>query len=124
MVASNICYLAYVLEGRTGSVIRLIRRDNSFRALLKGFVGAVMDVAFCHSRSNLLACLDEGGNLHIWDLDMAKVEASVQKLVCEICLLLFSVVSPIMKEFIYFGYILCLLYFQGNQVINPWISYH
>jgi len=81
MVTSNIDYLAYALEGRMGSVLRLIRRDNSFRALLKGFVGRIMDVSFYHSRSNLLACLDQGGSLHIWDLDKAKSESTAQKLV-------------------------------------------
>ncbi len=59
-------------------MLRLIRRDNTFRALFKGFVGSVMDVAFCHSRSNRLACVDEGGNLYVWDLDKANTEATAQ----------------------------------------------
>lgn len=78
IVASNNSYLSYVLEGRNGFVLRLLHRETNVRALLKGFVGPIVDVAFCHSRSNLLACMDQGGNLYIWDLDMTKEEAQVQ----------------------------------------------
>lgn len=72
IVASNNQYLAYVLEGRNGYVIRLIHNDSNNRVLLKGFVGAILEVSFAHAKSNLLACVDEGGNVHIWDLDRVK----------------------------------------------------
>lgn len=72
IVASNNRYLAYVLEGRSGYVIRLIHNESNNRVLLKGFVGAILDVSFAHASSNLLACIDEGGNVHIWDLDRVK----------------------------------------------------
>ncbi len=74
IVASNNKYLSYVLEGRNGYVLRLIQQETNTRSLLKGFVGAVVDVSFCHANSNLLACVDQGGNLYIWDLDNFKNE--------------------------------------------------
>ena len=46
-------------------------QETKNRALLKNFVGKIVDVAFAHAQSNVLAALDEGGNLHIYDLDMA-----------------------------------------------------
>ena len=78
IVASNNQYLSYVLETRNGYVLRLLRQGTNGRALLKGFVGAVVDVVFCHANSNLLACVDEGGNLYLWDLDLCKDEAQMQ----------------------------------------------
>ena len=78
IVASNSQYLSYVLEGRNGYVLRLIKQEGSGKALLKGFVGAVVDVAFCHAGSNLLACVDQGGNLYIWDFDRLKDENQMQ----------------------------------------------
>lgn len=81
IVASNSKYFSYVLEGRNGYVLRLIQQETNNRALLKGFVGAIVDVAFCHSKSNLLACVDQGGNLYIWDLDKSKEESQMQTLV-------------------------------------------
>lgn len=57
-----------MLEGKSGYVLRLIQPETSNRALLKGFVGAVVDVAFAHRDSSLLACVDEGGNMYLWDL--------------------------------------------------------
>jgi WD40 repeat protein len=77
IVASNNQYLSYVLEGRSGYVLRLIRHGSG-RALLKGFVGAIVDVAFCSPTSNLLACIDQGGNLYIWDLDKLKDVSQMQ----------------------------------------------
>ena len=81
IVASNSQYLAYVLKSRSGYVLRLIQQGTNGRTLLKGFVGAIVDVAFCHATSNLLACVDEGGNLYVWDLDKSKDEAKIPTLV-------------------------------------------
>ena len=78
LVASNNQYLAYILEGRSGYVLRVIQQDTNNRALLKGFVGAIQDVAFAHANSNLLACTDQGGNLHVWDLDKANDFSKIQ----------------------------------------------
>ncbi len=68
IVASNDQYLAYVLEGKSGYVLRVLQPETSNRALLKGFVGGVLDVAFAHRGSSLLAAVDEGGNVYVWDL--------------------------------------------------------
>lgn len=78
IVASNNHYLAYILEGRNGYVLRLIHQGNNSRALLKGFVGAIVDVGFAHANSNLLACVDQGGNLYLWDLDRVQDVAKIQ----------------------------------------------
>ena len=32
-------------------------------------MGGVLDVAFAHHGSNLLAAVDEGGNVYLWDLN-------------------------------------------------------
>ncbi len=53
-------------------MLRLLQPETSNRALLKGFVGGVLDVAFAHRGSSLLAAVDEGGNVYLWDL--SKVE--------------------------------------------------
>ena len=78
LVASNNQYLAYILEGRSGYVLRVIQQDSNNRALLKGFVGAIQDVAFAHTNSNFLACIDQGGNLCVWDLDKATDVSKIQ----------------------------------------------
>ena len=46
-------------------------QETKNRALLKKFVGKVVDVAFACAHTNILAAVDEGGNLHVYDLDMA-----------------------------------------------------
>ena len=78
IVASNRQYLVYVLEGRNGHVLRLIQQETNNRALLKGFVGAILDVSFAHANSNLLACVDQGGNVYIWDLDRTQDVSKIQ----------------------------------------------
>ena len=71
MVAYNQHYVAYILEGRSGYVLRLIHQQTNSRTLLKGFTGPLLDVAFAADLSNLLACVDQGGNLFVWDLNRA-----------------------------------------------------
>lgn len=79
MVATNNHYITYILEGRSGYVLRLMHRETNGRTLLKGFTGPVLDVAFAHPTSNLLACVDQGGNLWVWDLDKATELAEAQR---------------------------------------------
>ena len=68
MVAANTNFIAYILEGRSGYVLRVIHRQTNNRALLKGFTGPVLDVGFAPGSSGLLACVDQGGNLFVWNL--------------------------------------------------------
>lgn len=49
-------------------MIRVLRLDSTERTLLKGFTGAVTDLAFAHLDSTLLGCVDEAGNMFIWQL--------------------------------------------------------
>ena len=76
MVASNKDYIAYVLESRTGYVIRVIMRKNKDRTLLKAFVGRVMDISFAHSNSNKFGVVDQGGNVYVYDFDDAGGDVS------------------------------------------------
>lgn len=76
IIASNNQYLAYVLESRAGHVVRIIQQKTKDRTLLKKFVGGVVDIAFAHSDSNMLAAVDEGGNVHVYDLDNAHGDVS------------------------------------------------
>ena len=69
IVASNSHYLAYAVEGLSGNVLRLIHRLTNSRTLLKGFTGSVLDVAFAPGSASLLACVDQGGNLFVWNLN-------------------------------------------------------
>ena len=49
--------------------MRVINRENSSdRVLLKGFEGQVCDVSFNNSNDNILAAVDDHGNLIVWSL--------------------------------------------------------
>lgn len=49
-------------------MIRVLSVGFAERSLLKGFTGAVTDLAFAHLDSSLLGCVDEAGNLMVWQL--------------------------------------------------------
>lgn len=49
-------------------MIRILSVSFGERSLLKGFTGAVTDLAFAHIDSSLLGCVDEAGNLMVWQL--------------------------------------------------------
>lgn len=49
-------------------MIRVLQLGSTERSLLKGFTGAVTDLAFAHLDSTLLGCVDEAGNMFIWQL--------------------------------------------------------
>lgn len=49
-------------------MIRILHLGSAERSLLKGFTGAVTDLAFAHIDSALLGCVDEAGNLMVWQL--------------------------------------------------------
>ncbi|XP_048886559.1 enhancer of mRNA-decapping protein 4-like isoform X1 [Brienomyrus brachyistius] len=62
-------YLAYAIRGANNcAMIRVLSQCTAERTLLKGFTGAVADLAFAHLDSSQLACLDEAGNMFIWQL--------------------------------------------------------
>ena len=60
------------LSSHTGTnnhaMIRVLSLEFNERSLLKGFTGAVTDLAFAHLDSSLLGCVDEAGNLMVWQL--------------------------------------------------------
>ncbi|TRY86657.1 hypothetical protein DNTS_005009 [Danionella cerebrum] len=62
-------YLAYAIRGANNhSMVRVLQLGSTERLLLKGFTGAVTDLAFAHLDSTLLGCVDEAGNMFIWQL--------------------------------------------------------
>ncbi|MBN3311046.1 EDC4 protein, partial [Amia calva] len=70
LIAVSNSYLAYAIRGaNNNAMIRVLSLGTAERTLLKGFTGAVTDLAFAHLNSNQLACLDEAGNLFVWQLE-------------------------------------------------------
>uniref|UniRef100_A0A673HIX2 Enhancer of mRNA-decapping protein 4 n=1 Tax=Sinocyclocheilus rhinocerous TaxID=307959 RepID=A0A673HIX2_9TELE len=69
LIAVSNSYLAYAIRGANNhSMIRVLRLGSTERSLLKGFTGAVTDLAFAHLDSTVLGCVDEAGNMFIWQL--------------------------------------------------------
>lgn len=69
LIAVSNSFLAYAIKGANNhAMIRVLSVGFAERALLKGFTGAVTDLAFAHLDSSLLGCVDEAGNLVVWQL--------------------------------------------------------
>ncbi|XP_077566843.1 enhancer of mRNA-decapping protein 4 [Stigmatopora nigra] len=69
LIAVSNSFMAYAIRGANNqAMIRVLSLGSAERSLLKGFTGAVTDLAFAHLDSPLLACVDEAGNLMIWEL--------------------------------------------------------
>ena len=87
LIASNSQYYAYVVSSRHGYTIRVIQRATKNKALLKNFVGQVVDLSFAHSGSNKLAAVDQAGNVYYYDLEQANGDVEqIEKYVCLIFL--------------------------------------
>ncbi|XP_041046854.1 enhancer of mRNA-decapping protein 4 isoform X3 [Carcharodon carcharias] len=70
LIAVSNQYLAYVIRGANGiGMVRVLSVGMAERTLLKGFTGGVADLSFAHLNSNQLACVDEAGNLFVWQLN-------------------------------------------------------
>ncbi|XP_043937990.1 enhancer of mRNA-decapping protein 4 [Protopterus annectens] len=83
LIAVSNTYVAYAIRGASGSpVVRVISLVTAERILLKGFVGGVADLAFAHLNSDQLACLDEVGNLFVWQLTMKNGKIQETVLAC------------------------------------------
>lgn len=69
LIAVSNSFLAYAIRGANNqAMIRVLSLGSAERSLLKGFTGAVTDLAFAHLDSSLLGCVDEAGNLVVWQL--------------------------------------------------------
>ncbi|XP_077372595.1 enhancer of mRNA-decapping protein 4 [Festucalex cinctus] len=69
LIAVSNSFMAYAIRGANNqAMIRVLSVDTAERSLLKGFTGAVTDLAFAHLDSPLLGCVDEAGNLMVWEL--------------------------------------------------------
>ena len=68
--------------GRNGFVVRVVHQTSGARGLLKDFTGAVVDLSFAHAGSNMLACVDQGGNIHVF-----KVAVEETAVVYPVCVL-------------------------------------
>ncbi|XP_064611108.1 enhancer of mRNA-decapping protein 4-like [Liolophura sinensis] len=62
-------YVAYVLKGKSGGIVRIINSRSAERALLKDFTGRVIDIAFAHTDEVMLAAVDEIGNLFVYEIE-------------------------------------------------------
>uniref|UniRef100_A0A8D3DLP9 Enhancer of mRNA-decapping protein 4 n=1 Tax=Scophthalmus maximus TaxID=52904 RepID=A0A8D3DLP9_SCOMX len=66
LIAVSNSFVAYAIRGANNhAMIRVLSLGSAERSLLKGFTGAVTDLAFAHLDSSLLGCVDEAGNLMI-----------------------------------------------------------
>ncbi|NXM76319.1 EDC4 protein, partial [Serilophus lunatus] len=83
LIAVSNSYLAYAIRAASNgsAMVRVLSISTAERTLLKGFTGAVADLAFAHLNSNQLACLDEAGNLFVWRLAMDKEKIQEEILV-------------------------------------------
>eukprot|EP00066_Takifugu_rubripes_P027975 XP_011617241.1 PREDICTED: enhancer of mRNA-decapping protein 4 isoform X1 [Takifugu rubripes] len=69
LIAVSNAFVAYAIKGANNhAMIRILSVCFAERSLLKGFTGAVTDLAFAHIDSSLLGCVDEAGNLMVWQL--------------------------------------------------------
>ncbi|XP_068169630.1 enhancer of mRNA-decapping protein 4 isoform X2 [Antennarius striatus] len=69
LIAVSSSFVAYAIRGANNhAMIRVLSVGFAERSLLKGFTGAVTDLAFAHLDSSLLGCVDEAGNLMVWQL--------------------------------------------------------
>ncbi|XP_056137457.1 enhancer of mRNA-decapping protein 4 isoform X2 [Lampris incognitus] len=69
LIAVSNSFLAYAIRGANNhAMIRVLSLVLAERSLLKGFTGAVTDLGFAHLDSSLLGCVDEAGNLVVWQL--------------------------------------------------------
>ncbi|CAN9499445.1 unnamed protein product [Ophioblennius macclurei] len=69
LIAVSNAFLAYAIRGAANNaMIRVLSESFAERTLLKGFTGGVTDLAFAHLDSSLLGCVDEAGNLMVWQL--------------------------------------------------------
>ncbi|CAJ1057517.1 enhancer of mRNA-decapping protein 4 isoform X3 [Xyrichtys novacula] len=69
LIAVSNSFLAYAIRGANNhAMVRVLNVGSAERSLLKGFTGAVTDLAFAHLDSSLLGCVDEAGNLMVWQL--------------------------------------------------------
>ncbi|KAM9814824.1 enhancer of mRNA-decapping protein 4 isoform 1-T1 [Syngnathus typhle] len=69
LIAVSNSFMAYAIRGANNqAMIRVLSVGSAERCLLKGFTGAVTDLAFAHLDSPLLGCVDEAGNLMVWEL--------------------------------------------------------
>ncbi|XP_061773440.1 enhancer of mRNA-decapping protein 4 isoform X4 [Nerophis ophidion] len=69
LIAVSNSFMAYAIRGANNqAMIRVLSVGTAERSLLKGFTGAVTDLAFAHLDCSLLGCVDEAGNLMVWQL--------------------------------------------------------
>ena len=67
MYSSFVHYIyIYIITGKSGGVVRIINRRTAERALLKDFIGRVIDIAFAHTDDILIGAVDEIGNLMVY----------------------------------------------------------
>jgi len=56
------------ISGKAGGNVRVYNRKTAERALLKGFVGRIVDISFAFTSSVVLGIVDEVGGVYIYDI--------------------------------------------------------
>uniref|UniRef100_A0A7N6B5X5 Enhancer of mRNA-decapping protein 4 n=1 Tax=Anabas testudineus TaxID=64144 RepID=A0A7N6B5X5_ANATE len=80
LIAVSNSFLAYAIRGANNhAMIRVLSLGFAERSLLKGFTGAVTDLAFAHLDSSLLGCVDEAGNLMVWQLTCNQIVVHIRR---------------------------------------------
>ena len=69
LVCENDNFLAYILHGKNGCLVRLIHKQSEQRELIKLFTSTVVDLVFVHTTCDIIACLEVSGIITVWSLE-------------------------------------------------------
>ena len=66
LICENENYLAYILHGKSGCIVRLMHKQSGERQLIKYFTTTVVDLVFVHVAYDIIACLELSGTVSVW----------------------------------------------------------
>ena len=66
LICENESYLAYILHGKSGCIVRLMHKQSEQRQLIKSFTSSVVDLVFVHVAYDMIACLELSGTVTVW----------------------------------------------------------
>ena len=66
LICENENYLAYILHGKSGCIVRLMHKQSEQRQLIKSFTSTVVDLVFVHVAYDMIACLELSGTVTVW----------------------------------------------------------
>ncbi|KAI6654339.1 Enhancer of mRNA-decapping protein 4-like [Oopsacas minuta] len=68
LICENENFLAYILHGKNGCLVRLMHKQSKQRQLIKSFQSTVVDLVFVHIGYDMIACLELSGTLTVWSI--------------------------------------------------------